>query len=99
MEDLCVAAGASERTLRNVFNHYLGMSPHRYLMMHRLHTIRGAILQARPGDTITDICAQYGVWDFGRFAGHYRTYFGELPRSRCMAGCGRLAPFLHSIIR
>ncbi|WP_349570469.1 helix-turn-helix domain-containing protein [Azotobacter salinestris] len=100
MEDLCVAAGASERTLRNVFNRYLGMSPHRYLMMHRLHAIRGAILQARPGDTITDICAQYGVWDFGRFAGHYRTYFGELP-SQSLHGRLRTAGALslHSIIR
>ena len=79
MVDLCLACNTSERTLRNLFTRYLGMSPHRYLMQHRLHAIRRAILRAAPGETITDICARFGVWDFGRFAGFYRRYFGELP--------------------
>lgn len=79
MVDLCLASNTTERTLRNLFIRYLGMSPHRYLMQHRLHAIRRSILQAAPGDTITDICARFGVWDFGRFAGLYRRYFGELP--------------------
>ncbi|HSC83760.1 MAG TPA: helix-turn-helix domain-containing protein [Pseudomonas sp.] len=79
MADLCRASNTSERTLRNLFTRYLGMSPHRYLMQHRLHAIRRAILRAAPGETITDICARFGVWDFGRFAGLYRRYFGEMP--------------------
>lgn len=79
MADLCQACSTSERTLRNLFTRYLGMSPHRYLMQHRLHAIRRAILHAAPGETITDICTRFGVWDFGRFAGFYRRYFGELP--------------------
>jgi len=79
MADLCLVCNTSERTLRNLFTRYLGMSPHRYLMQHRLHAIRRAILRAAPGETITDICARFGVWDFGRFAGFYRGYFGELP--------------------
>lgn len=79
MADLCQACNTSERTLRNVFTRCLGMSPHRYLMQHRLHAIRHAILHADKGETLTDICARYGVWDFGRFAGFYRRYFGELP--------------------
>jgi len=79
MSDLCQACSTSERTLRNLFTRYLGMSPHRYLMQHRLHAIRRAILHAQANETITDICARFGVWDFGRFAGLYRLYFGELP--------------------
>lgn len=79
MADLCLACNTSERTLRNLFTRYLGMSPHRYLMQHRLHAIRRAILRAAPGETITDICTRFGVWDFGRFASLYRRYFGELP--------------------
>jgi AraC family ethanolamine operon transcriptional activator len=79
MADLCQACHTSERTLRNLFTRYLGMSPHRYLMQHRLHAIRRAILRAAAGETITEICARFGVWDFGRFAGLYRRYFGELP--------------------
>lgn len=79
MSDLCQACSTSERTLRNLFTRYLGMSPHRYLMQHRLHAIRRAIVHAQANETITEICARFGVWDFGRFAGLYRLYFGELP--------------------
>ncbi|MDF0729292.1 helix-turn-helix domain-containing protein [Pseudomonas entomophila] len=79
LADLCQACNTSERTLRNLFTRHLGMSPHRYLMLHRLHAIRAAILRAGLGETITDICARFGVWDFGRFAGVYRRHFGELP--------------------
>ena len=78
-EDICQATCASERTVRNVFNEYLGMSPHRYLMIRRLHAMRSAIRHAGPGDTITSICSRFGVWDFGRFASLYRQYFGLLP--------------------
>ena len=79
IEDICRATCSSERTVRNVFNEYLGMSPHRYLMIRRLHGIRNAIRHAGPQDTITMICARFGVWDFGRFASLYRQYFGLLP--------------------
>ena len=78
-EDLCTATRVSERTLRNVFNRYLGMSPHRYLMVHRLHAIRSAIRRAQPGETLTTLCARFGVWDFGRFSRQYREHFGVLP--------------------
>ncbi|AHL75457.1 AraC family transcriptional regulator [Stutzerimonas stutzeri] len=77
--DICKATHTTERTLRNIFTKYLGMSPHRYLMQHRLRMIRSAILCAAPTETITDICSRFGVWDFGRFAGVYHSYFGELP--------------------
>jgi AraC family ethanolamine operon transcriptional activator len=77
--DLCAATGTSERTLRNLFHKYLGMSPHRYVMLRRLHAIRAAIRRAVPGDTVTGICARHGVWDFGRLAQQYRSHFGVLP--------------------
>lgn len=98
LADLCKACNTSERTLRNLFTRHLGMSPHRYLMLHRLHVIRSAILNARAGETITDICARYGVWDFGRFAGQYQRQFGELPsqslrQRRVLPPPGRFADF------
>jgi len=40
---------------------------------------RAAIRRAAPGETLTDICARFGVWDFGRFARQYRECFGVLP--------------------
>jgi AraC family ethanolamine operon transcriptional activator len=89
-KQLCVATGVSERTLRNLFHKYLGMSPHRYLMLRRLHAIRSRIRRAVPGDTITRICAQHGVWDFGRFSRQYRVQFGELPSRSLHAARGSL---------
>ena len=86
MEDFCAAAGASERTLRNVFRECLGMSPHHYVMAHRLHAIRSAIRGAGPQDTVTTICSQFGVWDFGRLAKQYKAQFGELPSQSLQAG-------------
>jgi AraC family ethanolamine operon transcriptional activator len=78
-EDICAATRVSERTVRNIFNDYLGMSPHRYLMVRRLHAMRAAIRRSAPGETVTNVCARYGVWDFGRFARQYRETFGVLP--------------------
>jgi AraC family ethanolamine operon transcriptional activator len=78
-EDLCAVTGASERTVRNVFRRYLGISPHQYLMVRRLNAIRTALCRAGPGETVTGICARYGVWEFGRFSSQYRHHFGELP--------------------
>ena len=78
-EELCRAAGVSERTLRNVFYEHFGIAPHKYLMIARLNRVRAAIRDAGPGDTISSICADAGIWDFGRFAHQYRELFGVLP--------------------
>jgi AraC family ethanolamine operon transcriptional activator len=78
-EDLCRAAGVSERTLRNVFYEHFGIAPHRYLMIARLNRVRAAIREAGSGETISSICADAGIWDFGRFAHQYRELFGVLP--------------------
>ena len=78
-EDLCRATGVSERTLRNVFYEHFGLAPHQYLMIARLNRVRAAIREAGPGDTISSICADAGIWDFGRFAHQYRELFGVLP--------------------
>jgi len=80
VEDLCRAAGVSERTLRAIFNDTFGLGPIRYLRHRRLHLARTALRAARPGrDTVASIAADYGFWEFGRFAQEYRALFGELP--------------------
>ena len=77
--DFCRAARISSRTLHAVFIEQFGMSPHQYLMLLRLRAIHSALLRAEPTDTVTDICARFGVWDHGRFAQNYRCHFGRLP--------------------
>lgn len=78
-DELCGAAGVSDRTLRAIFQEQFGMSPHRYLMLKRLRAIHLALRTAGPSDTVSGICGRYGVWDFGRFARQYRLQFGVLP--------------------
>jgi AraC family transcriptional regulator, ethanolamine operon transcriptional activator len=56
------------------------MSPKQYLLIRRMHLARRALRKAAAGETtITDIATQFGFWHFGRFAGTYRSIFGELP--------------------
>ena len=79
IDDLCRAAGVSERTLRNVFHRHFGIGPHEFLTITRLNRVHAAIRAARPGETITSICANHGICDFGRLADQYRRLFGVLP--------------------
>lgn len=78
--ELTTAAGVSERTLETAFEEYFGLTPVHYLMVRRLHAVRRALRAAEPdAESVTDIIARHGEWEFGRFARRYRRLFGELP--------------------
>ena len=80
VEQLASAAGVSERTLRDAFQHCFGLAPVRYLNRRTLHQVRKALKAADPSvATVTKIATQFGVWELGRFARDYRNLFGELP--------------------
>jgi AraC family ethanolamine operon transcriptional activator len=80
VEQLAAAAGVSERTLRDAFQHYFGLAPVRYLNRRALHQIRRALKAADPSvATVTKVATEFGVWELGRFARDYRNLFGELP--------------------
>jgi AraC-like DNA-binding protein len=56
------------------------MSPKRYLLLRRMHLARRALRDGAPtATTVTEIATRYGFWQFGRFAGQYRSLYGELP--------------------
>ncbi|MGK7962620.1 helix-turn-helix domain-containing protein [Crocosphaera sp.] len=80
VKELATVAQVSERTLRTTFNEYFGISPARYLKLRQLHQVHRALRATESKKVlISDIMAQYGVWELGRFAGQYRRLFGELP--------------------
>jgi AraC family transcriptional regulator, ethanolamine operon transcriptional activator len=80
IEDLCLATGVSERSLRNIFHEFFGVGPMRLLKVRQLREIRAALLRADPQrDTITRIAAGFGIWDFSLFARNYKAMFGESP--------------------
>ena len=80
MPQLCATVGASYTTLRDCCQEFLGMSPKRYLWLRRMHLVRWALRIAdAQKTTVTEIATDYGFWELGRFAGAYRSLFGEAP--------------------
>jgi AraC family ethanolamine operon transcriptional activator len=56
------------------------MSPKHYLLLRRMSLARRALRDGAPGRTsVTGVAADYGFWQFGRFAGGYKSLFGETP--------------------
>jgi len=85
INEMCNAAGVSERALRYAFEDLLGLSPNRYLSMLRLCTAcRSLSLSDASRRSVKSVALSCGLWDLSRFADHYRRVFGELPRDTLM---------------
>ena len=80
IEELCKAAGVSERTLQYAFRDKFGISPKAFLQAHRLNAVRRDLRDADPGSTmVSDVANFWGYWHMGQFAADYSRFFGELP--------------------
>lgn len=89
--DVCARLGISRRTLHNACAEHVGLSPHRFLWLRRMHLARQALLRADPALTsVTEIATNAGFWELGRFAVSYRQLYGESP-SATLVGAG--SPF------
>jgi AraC family ethanolamine operon transcriptional activator len=85
LDEMCGAAGVSERALRYAFEDLFEVSPNRYLSMLRLCTAFRALASADSSRrSVKSVALSCGLWDLSRFAEHYRIMFGELPRDTLM---------------
>ena len=85
--EVCGALGVPERTLRLHCVQHLGMGPHRYLWLRRLHLARRALAKADASKTtVTTIANDYGFSELGRFSVTYREIFGESPSATLLRG-------------
>lgn len=90
VEKIAAAASTSPRTLHRAFQEVLDETPYSYVLKLRLHRIRHVFVSdAELSCTIASIASWWGITELGRFAGHYRELFGELP-SETRARCRRL---------
>jgi AraC-like DNA-binding protein len=94
---LSTLAGVSERSLRNAFRDVYTTSPKRYMTLWRLHQVRRALRsRGLAGATVTEVATRHGFYELGRFAGEYRSAFGETPSETLNkargAGMGGSAP-------
>ena len=70
----------SQRSLEKAFSDFAFMGPLAYLRVARLHNARRKLLDpGRTDQSIGDIAAEEGFWDWSRFTSYYRRQFGELP--------------------
>jgi AraC family ethanolamine operon transcriptional activator len=80
LRDLASVAGVSTRTLHNVFQEQLGVSPTRFLRIRLLNTLHRELRRAGDeGLMVTDVFTRLGIWNWGRVAGRYHALFGEFP--------------------
>ncbi|MGY3153673.1 methylphosphotriester-DNA--protein-cysteine methyltransferase [Bradyrhizobium elkanii] len=80
IKDIVKATKVEYRTLLRAFERYLGFSPKHYLRLRQLNLVYHEISRDNGASVrVVDILSAHGVTEFGRFAGHYRSLFGELP--------------------
>jgi AraC-like DNA-binding protein len=87
--DVCRGVGVSERTLRLHCLEHLGVSPHRYLWLRRMHQMHRTLMLADATKrTVTEIATEHGFWELGRFSVAYKQLFNESPSTTLRRAAG-----------
>ena len=80
VEDLAIAIGVTDRTLRSVFDEYFCVGPMHLLRAHRLHVVRQRLLDAdHRCSSIFEAAADCGIGDGTHYSRQYKALFGESP--------------------
>ena len=78
VEHLCRATDKAERSLLRAFHKLFGVGTTQYLKLRRLNRVHFALM-APAATTVAGVLAIYGITECGRFAGTYKSLFGESP--------------------
>ena len=85
--EICAALAVSARMLRECCKKHLGMGPSRYRRLRRMQRVHSALRSRDPrAASVLEVASRYGIRDLGRFAGEYRTLYGELPSATLRRG-------------
>lgn len=80
IDDLARSFGTTKRSLQGAFSANVSVGPLTYLRIVRLHRARRELLCLhRPDQSIGDIAAANGFWNWSEFSRQYQRQFGELP--------------------
>ena len=94
--DLCRLIGVTARSLNNLCQEQLGMSAQQFLSRRRLYLTRRALLRSEhPAATVTQVAMSYGIWELGRFAVAYKSFFGESPSATLRRAPALSQPEVH----
>jgi AraC family ethanolamine operon transcriptional activator len=78
--ELCAVSRVSERTLEYAFQERYGLTPKRYLLLHRMNNVRKQLRAANPKTSrIMELARQNGFWHMSAFSRDYQNLFAELP--------------------
>ncbi len=78
-QELCDAVSLGERAIEKLFRETHGLTPRQWHFVHRLNGARNDLLHGRLAE-VSEIAANWGFFQPGRFAVHYRRLFAESPR-------------------
>jgi AraC-like DNA-binding protein len=79
LPDIATAIGLAERTLRDGFQQFRGVSPTQYLRQIRLDKAHQMLRAATTGVQVSDVAMDCGFMHLGRFSIEYKKRFGESP--------------------
>jgi len=79
-QSLACQFNMSLRSLYNIFERNLGITPKQYIRQAKLEKVRASLLDPTCNiRTVTEVAIDYGFMHFGRFSSIYKKQFGELP--------------------
>lgn len=80
LDDLAECTGRDKWSLSKDYRVYFGTSPHRYITMRRLDSVKASILSGRP---LSEASVDAGFYDQSHMSRHFKNAFGVSPARWC----------------